>query len=216
MRTQGRAVVAIACGGLWALAGCNALLGLDARDGDGTDGSVPSSSEAGGEGGGGGGGGGGGEGGASDGGGTGSDGSSSIDSGKRDGSTADTGSSDTGTPDSGEDSGCSALGDVPDGAPRTFYGSCVVNASMCNAYGYTGDLGVTALSIQIQKTTCANLSGTWADAGCNLTGAVFGCEHESSGGYVCATLAISWFYPPRTVADEDAACPAGTGTVVLP
>ncbi len=118
------------------------------------------------------------------------------------------------------DGGCSATGPVPDGASRTFYGSCVPhltpNQGLCNAYGYTGALGATPTAIQIQKNVCATQKGTWTDGPCNLTGAVFGCENVSSSGFVCETISISWFYAPHTVADEASFCPPSVGTVVLP
>jgi hypothetical protein len=115
---------------------------------------------------------------------------------------------------SNDDAGCSALGPVPDGAPRTFYGSCVPHLTpgegICNAYGYTGNLGATALSVQIQKNVCSSLKGTWTDGPCDLDGAVFGCESLDNSGFVCETLSVTWFYPPHTTADEDSGCPLGT------
>jgi hypothetical protein len=38
----------------------------------------------------------------------------------------------------------------------------------------------------------------------------------SNTGFVCETVSITWFLAPHTVAEEDADCPASTGTVVLP
>jgi hypothetical protein len=137
----------------------------------------------------------------------------------RDAARADGASGDAGNPD--PDSGCSEMGPVPDGAPRTFYGSCVPHvtptAVICNQYGYTGSLGVTPQTVAAQKTICTtNLKGTWVDGPCDKDAAVFGCESLDKSGYVCETVALTWYFPPSTVADEEAGCPATIGTIVAP
>jgi hypothetical protein len=211
-RTRALLALGVLClPALFAATGCGDLLGLDEKqDTPATaDGAAPTA---------------GGEGGsdtgpvdpgagdatlADDGGGTGVDaarpdtGSGHPDAG------ADTGSGDP-------DSGCSTPGTVPDGAPETFYGSCVPSKVICNEHGYTGGLGVSAFQLQLQKDNCAALKGTWKDAPCTRTGAVFGCKSTGHTGYVCESVDISWYYPPATVADEATSCPASVGTIVLP
>ena len=136
--------------------------------------------------------------------------------GRRDTGTVhpETGATDTGAGD--PDSGCSTPGTVPDGAPETFYGSCVTSKVLCNQHGTTGGLAVTPLQLQIQKDNCATLKGVWTDGPCNLAGAVFGCKTIGQSGQVCAPVDISWYYPPASVADEPTSCPASVGTIVLP
>jgi hypothetical protein len=138
------------------------------------------------------------------------------DRGEGDGTAVDDGSTaDTDVPPN--DAGCSALGPIPDGAPRTIYGSCLgATKVICTEHGYTSDLGVTPLGLQIQKNTCSSLGGAWADGPCARDAAVFGCESVGDDGHVCATLSITWFFPPSTVADEEAGCPPSVGTVIPP
>ena len=217
LRRRTRALLALGVlglAGLFSATGCGDLLGLDEKRTDAPatpDGAAPTV---------------GGEGGSGsdtgtvdpgagdatlggDGGGTGLDaawpdtGSGHTDTG------ADTGSGEA-------DSGCSTPGTVPDGAPETFYGSCVPSKVICNENGYTGGLGVSAFQLQLQKDNCAALKGTWTDGPCSRTGAVFGCKSMGQSGYVCETVDISWYYPPATVADEATSCPASVGTIVLP
>ena len=217
MATRARVTWAIACSALLVTA-CSDLLGLAPKDEAPADAATGPLGEAGedaaatstddatvpddapGNGGGDGGGGGG------------------PDAARPDAAKADTGNPD-GNPD--PDGGCTALGPVPDGAPQTFYGSCVPHLTptsvICNQYGYTGNLGVTPQTVASQKATCTtNLKGTWTDGPCNKTGTVSGCQTLDDTGHVCENVAVTWYYPPATVADVEAGCPASVGTVIPP
>lgn len=125
-----------------------------------------------------------------------------LDGAERDGATSD------------PEGDCGALD-----AGVTFYASCVphvTSASVCNEYGTTDGLHVSADGLATQKSACSKLKGTWSDGPCDRTGAVFGCRTGDPDA-ACTTLSISWYYPPVTTAYIDSGlCSPSIGTVVFP
>lgn len=186
-RSHGRIVTATLVGALYLLAGCNAILGLEEKEQEVANGSAGDGTDA-----------------------------PSANRDAADPLDGDDIDAATGHPDGG----CRADGAAPDAATATFYASCVPHVTaasvLCNEYGTTGGLAVTADGLTIQKAACSNLKGTWSDAPCNRAGAVFGCRNVDDNGSACVNLSISWYYPPATLSLMDAGCPASLGTVVFP
>lgn len=88
-------------------------------------------------------------------------------------------------------------------------GSCDFHVGYCQEY-WT-DLTTMA----VYQDSCADNSGTWADAACSHTGVIGGCR-DSSSGWITLT---NWFNADSGYADAHAvrtACQASASTYVAP